>query len=265
MIVFLVIYAIVLLLFAVAAMQFPESEINDIIFNLYGSAVDAPYVIMFLLLAGIVIVVWKWRIIKRIKYQLLMIFLLPVILIFMVSTSIVPRIIESFDDLIFDVAKIAGYKELKIEPIGQGTFPKWGYGYGKGFPCVDSLQYYTIVNYEHLAPDSLYKILNAHINTKRLCEKYAENLERYNKYCGFSADFYEKSLLINYESHIYDARRNEEFSFISKYIHRRVALIYSFRHNGITTVSTVLYDRDNASPDALSKQWIKEDTVMISR
>jgi hypothetical protein len=187
----------------------------------------------------------------------------------MVSTSIVPRIIESFDDLIFDVAKIAGYKELKIEPIGLGTWPKWGYGYGKGFPCVDSLQYYTIVNYEHLAPDSLYKILNAYINTKRLCEKYAdekyaENIERYDEYCRFIASFYKKSLLIDYENHIHDAITNEFFG-ISKYRHRSVARISSFRHNGITTVSTVLYDRDNASPDALSKRWIKEDTVMISR
>ena len=257
MIVFLAIYAIVLLLFAVATMQFPENEINDIMFYLCLYVIGYRYVIMFLLLTGIVIVVWKWRIIKRIKYQLLMIFLLPVILIFMVSTSIVPRAIESLDDLIFDVVKIAGYKELKIEPIGLGTFPKWGYYGNDGKSCEDSLQYYTIVNYEHFAPDSLYKIVNAYINTKRLCEKYAENLELYNEYCGFSARFYEKSLLINYENHIHDAITNDFFG-ISKYEDRLVALIYSYRHDGITTVSTVLYYRDNGSI-----RWEKKDTVMV--
>ena len=178
-----------------------------------------------------------------------------------------------------------GDRGLTIETIGNHSYPVGGYDYNYPLsyrekvdrpPCLDSIQYYTIANYEHIAPDSLYKILNAYINTKYLYEKYAENLEHYNRDCYFNVFFYEKSLFVNYRKYIFDAIR-DDMAHIDEYRHKIVALIYLYRDNNendkkndneITAITTILYDVSyNKMPwrkdKPLSKRWIKEDTVLM--
>jgi len=166
--------------------------------------------------------------------------------------------------LLFAVCCGRSDKELTIEQIGKsGSYPDCRVGYCDGTekrpcsPCVDSIRYYTIANYERFAPDSLYRILNAHINSKYLCEIYVEN-------CDYRMYFYKKPLFANYEKYIPDALCNETGG-LYEYRHKLVALIYSHTYydSEVTTVTTVLYNTSNIfSRGTDTLYWEKEDTLM---
>jgi len=78
--------------------------------------------------------------------------------------------------LLFIACFGCGNKELTIEPIGWGI-----YHLPLGDSCIER-QYYTIANYEHIAPDSLYSVLKAYINSISPYEKIVENI-KHNPFC----------------------------------------------------------------------------------
>ncbi|MCL2282832.1 MAG: hypothetical protein FWC26_05895 [Fibromonadales bacterium] len=150
-------------------------------------------------------------------------------------------------------------KGLMIEPIGRDRG-------GDGIyymldiedPYCFERQYYTLSNYEDIAPDSLYEILNKYVNSRHSYEEVAENI-KHHPACDFTAHFYEKSLFVNYKKYLSDAIMSEMGS-IYEYRHKLVAVIYtSGRDDNNPIFHTVVYNNDNRD----SIMLIKIDTVMI--
>jgi len=133
--------------------------------------------------------------------------------------------------------------ELMIKPIGGNGIYSLD-SYDDENPCIE-YQYYTIANYKRITPDSLYKVLNAYVNSVRSFESAAENMLRgkVERGCSpmFAARFYEKSLLVDYQKHIFDAIKYDDAGSIYKYKHKLVAKIYSLGESDETVFRTVLY------------------------
>jgi len=150
-------------------------------------------------------------------------------------------------------------KGLMIEPIdrsrgGDGIY----YMPGTENPYCFERQYYTLANYEGIAPDSLYEILNNYVNSRHSYEEVAENI-KHHPACDFTAHFYEKSLFVNYKKYLSDAIMSEMGS-IYEYRHKLVAVIYTYERDGNNPIfHTVVYNNDNRD----SIMLIKRDTVMV--
>jgi len=153
-----------------------------------------------------------------------------------------------------------GNKVLTIEPIGGNGIYSLD-SYDDENPCIE-YQYYTIANYKRITPDSLYKVLNAYVNSVRSFESIAENMRRgkEERGCGsmFAARFYEKSLLVDYQKHISDAIHRDDAGFIYKYGHKLVAQIYNLEDDGDENIFyTVLYNN--------SLFYHKDHGIVLSR
>ena len=157
--------------------------------------------------------------------------------------------------LLFLVCFGCDSKELTIEPIrGNGIH----YMPGTKNPYCFERQYYTLSNYEGIAPDSLYEILNKYVNSRHSYEEVAENI-KHNSACDFNAHFYEKSLFVNYEKYLSDAIMSE-MGGIDEYNHKLIAKIYTLgRDDNNPIFHTIVYNNDNRN----SIMLIKRDTVMV--
>jgi len=161
--------------------------------------------------------------------------------------------------LLFLVCFGCDNKGLMIEPIdrsrgGDGIY----YMLDIEDPYCFERQYYTLVNYENIAPDSLYEILNNYVNSRHSYEEVAENI-KHHLACNFTAHFYEKSFFVNYEKYLSDAIWSEKGG-IDKYSHKLIAKIYTLGRDGNNPIfHTVVYNNDNRD----SIMLIKRDTVMV--
>ena len=146
-------------------------------------------------------------------------------------------------------------KELTIEPIsGNGIHSMLG---TESSYCFER-QYYTLSNYEGIAPDSLYEILNKYVNSRHSYEEVAEKI-KHNPACDFTAHFYEKSLFVNYKKYLSDAIWSE-MGGIDEYKHKLIAKIYTLERDGNNPIfHMVVYNNDNRD----SIMLIKKDTVMV--
>jgi hypothetical protein len=144
---------------------------------------------------------------------------------------------------LFTACLSCGNSELTIEPIGGNGIYSLDRDNDE-HPCIE-YQYYTIANYKRITPDSLYKVLNAYVNSIRSFESIAENMRsgKVERGCSpmFAARFYEKSLLVDYQKHIFDAIKYDDAGSIYKYKHKLVAKIYSLGESDETIFRTVLY------------------------
>jgi len=147
-----------------------------------------------------------------------------------------------------------GDKKLTIEPIG------WGIYHVTDSPCIER-QYYTIANYEHIAPDSLYSVLKAYINSISPYEKIVENI-KHNPFCDFKVFFYEKSLFANYEKYLSSYAIRSEMGSIDEYRHKLVAKIYVFGGDN-SVFNTVLYDNNKYNNGEVYITLKKTDTVEV--
>lgn len=164
-------------------------------------------------------------------------------------------------------------KELAIESIGENSYPYGGYYFREDIeepPCIDSLQYYAIENYEQISSDSLSAVLNRHIYSRYPYEKYIENSMR-EPPCNFHAFFYKKSLFVDYRKYLSDAMRSE-MGGIDEYRYKLVAVIHSYSHkeeygsnrHKYIIFTTVLYNKlyNDIYPSNMIK-WLKKDTVRV--
>ena len=142
-------------------------------------------------------------------------------------------------------------KELQIAPIGNGIYQ---IGNVENPSCIE-FQYYTIANYENIAPDSLYNILNSYIKQKTSYGNIVNNIEN-NCFCSFGAFFYKKSLFANYEKYISDAKYSE-MGGIAEHRDNLLAKIYAFgnydEHKHIV-FSSIIYNKDSII-------FLKRDTI----
>ena len=139
-------------------------------------------------------------------------------------------------------------KELTIIPIsGSQRHDEHVFHIGN-----DEFQYYTIANYQHFTPDSLYKELNAYISSRYSYNKIVETREDNSFFCAF---FYKKALSVNYKKHLYDAIRSE-FGSIYGYKDNLIAKIYYYKEKNeqYPIFTTVIYNKDKILV-------VKEDTI----
>ena len=146
------------------------------------------------------------------------------------------------------IAGACANKEVKIKPMSNVN-----YQIGN-----TERQYYTIANYEHTTQDSLCSILNTYLNSIYPYEKIIEEKTL------FSADFYKKSLFINYEKRLHNARYESSTFDYSMLYHNLVAEILYLRKedNDYAVFHTKLYNQTETNEPSIAL-W-KKDTIKIN-
>jgi hypothetical protein len=175
-----------------------------------------------------------------------------------------------FVPLLFMACLSCVNNELMIKPIGgRGGSGNGIYSldsYNDENPCIE-YQYYTIANYKRITPDSLYKVLNAYVNSARSFDSIAENMRRGKEERGclsmFVARFYEKALLVDYQKHIPDAIRYDDAGSIYKYDHKLVAKIFGLENGDEIIFYKALYNPLYYNNNKLCILLIRSDTIRV--